>query len=66
MLKFRVKCLQNVLKHNRPLLHGFRRHLGCWAVAAKITANVWDIVEQTVFGMSIVSTCKKKNYEFGK
>ena len=29
---------------NRPL-HGFRRHLGCGAVAAKITANVWDIVQ---------------------
>ena len=28
---------------NRPL-HGFRRHLGCGAVAAKITANIWDIV----------------------
>ena len=29
---------------NRPL-HGFRRHLGCGAVAAKITVNVWDIVQ---------------------
>ena len=29
---------------NRPL-HGFRRHLGCGAVVAKITVNVWDIVQ---------------------
>ena len=31
---------------NRPL-HGFRRrrHLGCGGVAARITANVWDIVQ---------------------
>ena len=29
---------------NRPL-HGFRRHLGCGAVAAKITANVWEILQ---------------------
>ena len=28
----------------RPL-HGFRRHLGCGAVAAKVTANVWDDVQ---------------------
>ena len=30
---------------NNRLLHGFHRHLGCGAVAAKITANVWDIVQ---------------------
>ena len=30
--------------YNRPL-HGFRRHLGCGAVAAKITANVWEILQ---------------------
>ena len=30
--------------NNRPL-HGFRRHLGCGAVAAKITANVWKILQ---------------------
>ena len=29
---------------NRPL-HGFHRHLGCGAAAAKITANVWDFVQ---------------------
>ena len=29
---------------NRPL-HGFRRHLGCGAVAAKITANIWKILQ---------------------
>ena len=29
---------------NRPL-HGFRRHLGCGAVAGKITANVWEILQ---------------------
>ena len=29
---------------NRPL-HGFRRHLGCGAVAAKITAYVWEIIQ---------------------
>ena len=32
------------LAGNRPL-HGFRRHLGCGAVAAKITANVWKILQ---------------------
>ena len=38
-------CGNNALAHlNRPL-HGFRCHLGCGAVAAKITANVWDIVQ---------------------
>ena len=31
-------------KKNR-LLHGFGRHLGCVAVAAKITANVWEILQ---------------------
>ena len=30
--------------NNRPL-HGFGRHLGCGAVAAKITANVWKILQ---------------------
>ena len=29
---------------NRPL-HGFCRYLGCEAVAAKITANVWEILQ---------------------
>ena len=32
------------VRFNRPL-HGFRRHLGCGAVAAKITANVWEILQ---------------------
>ena len=47
----RIQCdcqhqISNVLcsLRNRPL-HGFRRHLGCGAVTAKITANVWDIVQ---------------------
>ena len=31
-------------RNNRPL-HGFRRHLGCGAVVAKITVNIWDIVQ---------------------
>ena len=30
---------KNKLEDSRPL-HSFRRHLGCGAVAAKITANV--------------------------
>ena len=30
--------------YNRPF-QGFRRHLGGDAVAAKITANVWEIVQ---------------------
>ena len=29
---------------NRPL-HGFSRHLRCGAVAAKITANVWKVLQ---------------------
>ena len=33
-----------ILIMNRPL-HGFCRHLGCGTVAAKITVNVWDIVQ---------------------
>ena len=38
------QCFKVERSDNRPL-HGFRRHLGCGAVAAKITANVWDIVQ---------------------
>ena len=38
-----LSCKRDSLT-NRPL-HGFSRHLGCGAVAAKITANVWDIVQ---------------------
>ena len=26
-------------------MHGFRRHLGCGEVAAKITVNVWEILQ---------------------
>ena len=33
-----------VNRDNRPL-HGFRRHLGCGAFAAKFTANVWKILQ---------------------
>ena len=33
-----------MIPQNRTL-HGFRRNLGCRAVEAKITANVWDIVQ---------------------
>ena len=29
---------------NRPL-HGFHHHFGCEAVVAKVTANVWGIVQ---------------------
>ena len=32
------------LSNNRPI-HGFRRHLGWGSVAAKITSNVWEIVQ---------------------
>ena len=32
------------MSDNRPL-HGFRRHLGCGAVTAKTTANVWEILQ---------------------
>ena len=31
-------------KYNRTF-HGFRRHLGWGSVAAKITANLWEIVQ---------------------
>ena len=37
-----IQSLMNI-SDSRPL-HSFRRHLGCGAVAAKITANIWDIV----------------------
>ena len=35
---------RNTRHDNRPF-QGFRRHLGGGAVAAKITANVWEIVQ---------------------
>ena len=35
---------ETIIYRNRPL-HGFRRHLGCGAVAAKISANVWEILQ---------------------
>ena len=37
-------CDISSVENNRPL-HGFRRHLGCGAVVAKITANVWEILQ---------------------
>ena len=42
---------------NKPL-HGFSRHLGCGAVAAIITANVWDIVQlSTLIAPQYTSQC---------
>ena len=38
--------MRNHISENRPL-HGFRRYLGCGALAAKITVNVWDIIHHS-------------------
>ena len=43
LVSYRTTCAA-LIRYNRPL-HGFRRHLGCGAVAAKITANVWKILQ---------------------
>ena len=40
-------ALRLITLNNRPM-HGFCRHLGCGAVAAKITVIVWDIYCSTV------------------
>ena len=40
----RRPALYSLATGNRPL-HGFRRHLGCGAVAAKIIANIWEILQ---------------------
>ena len=36
------------ISYNIRPLHGFRRHLGCGAVAARITTNVWEILQLLV------------------
>ena len=41
---FKNKMNNMKLTVNRPF-HGFRRHLGWESVTAKITANVWEIVQ---------------------
>ena len=38
------KSDDSLVIRSRPF-HGFRRHLGWGSVAAKITANVWEIVQ---------------------
>ena len=49
---------------NRPL-HGFRRHLECGAVAAKIAANVWDIVQlPMLITLQLYIGFDKKKYVF--
>ena len=43
-----------ILQHKqKKWMLGFRRHLGCGAVATKITANVWDIVQ---LSLSIINS----------
>ena len=45
MVKERISLwLHRHINTIRPL-DGFRRHLGCGAFAAKITANVWEILQ---------------------
>ena len=48
---------------NRPL-HGFRRHLGCGALAAKITVNVWDIIQLSTLITPQLSSDFEKNIYF--
>ena len=53
--------MRNHISENRPL-HGFHRHLGYGALAAKITVNVWDIIQlSTLITPQLLSDFEKKD-----